>query len=576
MVRRLRAGIGFGLLLGGTFLLAYKQVSPVFLDPRRTELGGVVGETIGDPTWVILSAFLLTAGLLTTVSAISRAQGPSRLVALPALGLSTVTLLILHLTLYINSVVIGTEQNLVAVFTASYLFHTGEGYRLIAVFLLFLVTMALLCVFVASLGHLLAPKRFWNALWNPRDWSKIEAGVVASSLLLVWSLTVFVVYLVRVAVQLELDPPPAGGFFTQNLLLFYYLQIGALGLLILTVAARVFLVNWGTQTPLEPGTIRDSLDNVGRLERVLVGAALVLNLFVLAGPAATGPDELSVDPVFYLNSRGLAWAFFLLAVPYLPYAVSLHRLRFMLEERRAMPTTPFSTTSLRLVVTHLSGLVLLTAIGVGARWTPLGLMSTLCAWTAGVFLFASVRFRLERGLPRPLLRGSAAPPLFFAFTVVSLATGFMLWGAGNTYVATYRESGQTLTIENASPYGADIFFRLAGASLLSFTVLFAMAVARSAMGSRRTLVVPYASSFLSLVVLGMIVFSVNVWNEGTVGLSDAYAGFGFHAFGPEELVLVAVLVLAAAGVLYWSLARIVGQLLRPRPALTMVQAKSLR
>lgn len=568
--------MGFALLLGGTFLLAYKQVSRVFLDPRRTELGGVVGDTIGDPTWVNVSAMLLTAGLLLIIAAVSPARGRSRYVALSMLGLSTFALLSLHLTLYINSIVVGTEQDLVATFTASYLFHTGEGYRLIAVFLLFLVTLTFLGLFVASLGHLIAPTQFLPALWNPRDWSKIEAGVVASSLVLVWSLAVFVIYLVRVAVQLELDPPPAGGFITQNLLLFYYLQIGAVGLLILTVAARVFLVNWGTQTPLEPTTIRDSLDNVGRLERILVGAALLLNIFVLAGPAAAGPDELSVDPVFYLNSRGLAWAFFLLAVPYLPYALCLGQLRRLLQGRGTLPTTPFSHTSLRLVVTHLSGLALLSVVGVGGRWTPLVLMTALCAWTAGVFLFASVRFLLEGALPRPTLRGSAAPPLFFAFTVVSLATGFMLWGAGNTYVATYHESGQTVTIENASPYGADIFFRLAGACLLSFTLLFAMAVARSALGSRRTLALPYASSFLSLVVVGMIVFSVNVWNEGNVGLSDAYAGFGFHAYGAEELILVAVLVTVAAGVLYWALARIVGQLLRPRPALLLVQAKSLR
>lgn len=573
---RLGLPLGFVSLLGGVFLLAFTQVTRVFIDPRRTELGGT-SDTIGDVTWVFLSAILLAAGLTLLLASVAPARGGFRALALTGAFTSTFLLLILHLTLFINSITVGTETELATYFTASYLFHTGDSYSVMAVFLILLITLAVLAGFVASVAALLAPRRFREAIWDPEDWDKNESTLVSSSLLLVFALTLFFVYLVQISVRLSVDPPPARGFFANTLPVFYYLQIFFVGALILTVAARVFLVNWGTRTPLAAETVLDSLHNTGRVERVLAVAAIVFNLLILLSPPATDEVGLSTDPVFLLDSRGLAWFFFLLAIPYAPYAVSQARLRRLLDEGEMRAGgSPFSERSLRLVLTSLGGLVLLSTIGVGARWTPLGLMIALSAWMSGVLLFASVRLRLDRGTLSPQLRGPAAAPYFFGFLILSLATGIMMWGAGNTYVATYLESGQSLTIENASPYGADILFRVTGAALLAFTLLLPLAILKTVRGIRRSLLVPHVLGFSSLVVLATIVFTVGVWNTGTEQGADALAGFAFHQYYLEEKLFVAGLVLALGGLCFWSLGRIVGQLVKPRTYARIVEAVQVR
>lgn len=564
--------VGFALVLGGVFTLAFSQVSLIFLDPARSELQG--SSAAGDPTFVFLSAVLLASGLTMLLGGATSSQPPGRAVALTALWLSSFLLVAVHLSMFVNAISVSTETDLGTTFSASYLFHTGETYTLLAVFLLYLVTLGLLLVFVVASGYLLGSERFLRAVWSRRDWSKNEGIVVGSGLLLVLSLSIFLTYLVKIAVRLEQEDPPLRGIIGSNLLLFYYLQAAALGLLILVVAARVFLVNWAIRLPLDPQRIEDSFDNLSRLERVLVGAAVVFDLFILMAPAATGPEGLSGDNVFLLNSRGLAWLLPLLAIPYLPYAFGQRRLRGLIALGRAWQSSPFSPRSLRMVITHLGGLVILTAMGVGAAWSPLGLMIAYSAWTSGVFLFAGVELHLEGGLLEPELRDPAAPPLVVAFVVTALATGLMMWGAGNTFVGTYQESTQAIDVYNASPFGADLFFRVFGAGLLAFTLLLSLALARAALGVRRTLVVPHVSAFFAFVVLIVMVFSVGIWSRGIGG--EAFVGFAFHQFGSLEKLLVAGLLVVTSGTLLWALSRLVAPLVRGRSGPAIVSALRIR
>jgi hypothetical protein len=565
-VRAFGRWIGFALVLGGVFLLVFTQVTRVFVDPRRTEL--VQNNTVGDTTNVILSAVLISVGFVLIMASVARAQGWSKAAALTTVGLSLLMLLMLHLTLFINTITVGTETDLGATFTAGYLFHNGDAYSVVAVFLLFLITIGLLGVFVTGLGVLLMPHRFSRALWDARDWYKNEAVVVGSGLLVVFGLAIFLVAIVRIVVQLTQEPVHSVSFLSQNLPMVYSLQALAIALLILTVSARVFLANWAVQIPIDVNTIRDTMLNVARVERVLVGAAVLFDLVVWIAPG-TDASSVSHDPVFLLNSRGLALFFLLMAAPFLPYVLGLRRLNRLLAGGHPLRSTPFSQLSLRMVIAEFSGLVLLTAAGLGARWNALGIMTAYGAWTAGVFLVASVRVRLDRGLMEPELRGRGSGPLFFGFILVALTTGLMMWGAGNTYVGTYLESSHVLTVENASPYGADILFKLGGACLVSFTLLFSIAVARSASGVKRTLVGTQVSGFLSFVVIGLTAFTVNVWNKGNAGLEDAYAGFSFHQYYDVEKILVAIVVGVGSLVAMWAMARLLGPLVRGRPVFEM-------
>lgn len=563
---------GFLVLMGGAFTLAYSQVSAIFLDPARSELQG--SSAVGDTTFVLLSAILLASGLTMATAAASPSRPPARAVALTGLWLSTFLLILIHLSLFVNAISVSTETDLGTTFSASYLFHTGETYTLLAVFLLYLVTLGLLLAFVVSLGVLVSPDRFLAAVWSRRDWTKNEAVVVSSGLLLVLSLSIFFAYLLKIAVRLEQEDPPLRGIIGSNLLLFYYLQIVAMGLLILVAAARVFLVNWAIKLPLDPQRIEDTFDNLSRLERVLVGAALVFNVFIILAPPATGPEGLSGDNVFLLNSRGLAWLLPLLAIPYVPYAMGQRRLRNLIAMGRSWQSSPFSPRSLKMVLSHLGGLVLLTAMGLGASWSPLGMMIGYSAWTSLVFLLAAVELRLEGGLLEPELRDEAAPPVALAFIVTALATGLMMWGAGNTFVGTYQESTQAFEVYNASPFGADLFFRVFGAGSLAFTVLLGLALARNALGVRRTLVGHHLAAFFSFVILLVMVFSVGIWSRG-IG-AEAFVGYAFHQFGTLEKFLVAGLLAVTGLTLLWSLSRLVAPVLRGRPGPAIVAARRVR
>ncbi|HLE47229.1 MAG TPA: hypothetical protein VI818_02945 [Candidatus Thermoplasmatota archaeon] len=564
--------VGAVMMLGGTLLLAFKQVTRVFDDPARLELGDVeAGPT--DPTFVLLSAIIIASGFATVLGTVSPATGWRRPVALGALGVSVTLLLGLHLPLFVNGTVVSSEADLFATFTASHLFHTGNLYSLMAVFLLFLLTVSLLGVVVFSVGYLLAPGRFGKAVADPRSWPKNEANLVASTLLLLFATGVFLTYLVRTAAKMEAEPPQFVGFFGGALLLFYYLQILCVLLFVATVLARVFLVNWGTQLPWEPLRVRESLQNVGRVERILVLGAVAFNMLVLMAPPATDNEGLSVDPVFRLDSRGLAWFFFLLAVPYTPYALSLRRMRNLLTPPSpfGIGSPPFSAATLQVIGLAAGGFLLIGTVAGAADWSPLALLMALGAWLAGVLLWASVRVSLQGGMLSPHLNGDSGPAYFGWFIVFALVTAIMMWGAGNNIVGTYEESSRTLTVENSSPWGADLLFRVGGVSLLSATLLLSFAVAKASLGVRRSLVGSYAASFVGMVLLGVMVFSISMWSTNEQ-VSDAYVGFAFHQFYLTEKIFVAALIVGLGSMLVFTFGRMVGAVLRRRPAATLVES----
>ncbi|MBI2077720.1 MAG: hypothetical protein HYT80_05015 [Euryarchaeota archaeon] len=564
--------VGAFLMVGGTLLLAFKQVTRVFDDPARLELGDVeAGPT--DPTFILLSALTIACGFATILGTVSPATGWRRPVALGSLGLSVTLLLGLHLPLFVNGTVVSTESDLFASFTASHVFHTGNLYSLMAVFLLFLLTVSLLGVAVFSVGYLLAPGRFAKAVSDPRSWPKNEANLVASTLLLLFGTGVFLTYLVRTAAKMEAEPPAFVGFFGGALLLFYYLQILCVFLFVITVLARFFLVNWGTQLPWEPLRVRDSLDNVGKIERILVLGAIAFNLLVLMAPSATDNEGLSEDPVFRLDSRGLAWFFFLLAVPYVPYALSLRRMRKLLTPPSpfGIGSPPFSALTLQVIGLAAGGVVLIGTVAGAAQWSPLALLMALGAWVAGVLLWAGLRVGLEGGLVSPEIRGEGGPAYFAWFLVFALVTSIMMWGAGNNIVGTYEESSRTLTVDNSSPWGADLLFRLGGVSLFSASLLLAFGVAKASLGVRRSLLGSYAASFVGMVLLGVMVFSISMWSTNEQ-VSDAYVGFAFHQFYLTEKIFVAVLIVGLGSMLLWTFGRMVRAILRPGPAASLIES----
>lgn len=572
--QKVQAVVGFLLVLGGLLILAFSTEINVFQDPRRVEQTGSVDEDEANLAALFFASLLAAWGLAMGLGAVSRAAGAKRHGALGAVFGGVFLLMFLHGKLFINSLVVAPERGSATVaFTASYFFHTGPGYTFPAVYVIFLVTVLLLTLVVAGAAYLTTPNGFRNAFGGRGSWREGESLAVAVSLFVVLSFVVFLVSFIRLAVDADVNEG-ASGFLADNVVALHYLTAFLIGALVVAIAARVFLVNWGTQGIFRRARVEETLGNVGRIERVLLGAVILFDLILLAAPSIVGRTYLSTDAVFGLTSKMLQVSLLLVLIPYAFYAWSIKRLTRLLA-RGGGPeeaTTPFSNLSVRLVLVHLGGILLLTAIYVavaaGGETDALVLLLGYAAYTAAVFLWASIRFELRGGIPTPRLRGPGAAAPFFGFVVFGLVTAMMLWGAGNTFEALYHAETNTLTVRNYSPWGADVLARIGAALIGALTLTIALGAVADATQIRRPLVGHYVAVLVASVTGLLVAFTVGVWSgRGGVGQLDAFAGFSFHQYGTLEATLAVVVLTISLGVLYYSVGRVLRWATRRRPVL---------
>lgn len=552
----------FACILGGLLLFANTQYTNVMPDPTRVEFGAPepVGRPIGDATIVLLTASLIVLGALVIAGARTPARGWRRALAMTVLGSTLLAFLVINFSLFINGVGLTTQSDRAIYFTASYLFHTGRLWSFAGVYLLFMLTLVAVFLLLGSLGYLVAPGRFWKALWDRRDWGKNEAVHVAAGLLLLLSLSVFFVYLFRLAIDADFAAMRAKGPLAQNLVAVYYLLILLLFFLILSIAAHTFLVNWGTTTPLEARELLKSIGNVARVERTLLWSTVGINLFLLFAPTLESAFTLSSDPVFSLSPRGFSWFYFLILIPYLPYVISQGRLKRLLREGHPhVGQTPFSAQSLRLVQQFLTGISLITVVAIAARWEPLSVMLAFSSWTGGVLLVHALALRFQDGLPQPSFRTGAGVPLYFLFLSMAVTTGLMLWGAGNTFEILYVESSKTLQFVNEASFGEDLAARVGAATILAGSLVLTLHLLGRSVAVSRRFLGHYVWMFVITTVAATTTFTVGVWTAGPRELQDAYAGFAFRQYYGTERWLVGFLLTGAVLGLFWSL----GKILRP-------------
>ncbi len=577
--QKVQASVSFLLLLGGLLILAFSTEINVFQDPRRVEQTGSVDEDEANLAGLLFASLLAGWGVAMGLGAVSRADGGKRHAALGAVFGGVFLLMFLHGKLFINSLTVAPERGDATVaFTASYFFHTGPGYTFPAVYVIFLVTVLLLTTLVAGAAYLITPDRFRRAFGGRGSWRDGESLAVAVSLFVVLSFVVFLVSFVRLALDADVQGDQSG-FLADNVVALHYLTAFLIGALILTIGARVFLVNWGTQGIFRRTRVEETLENVGRIERVLLGAVVAFDLILLAAPAIVGRFYLSTDAVFGLTSKMLQVSLLLVLIPYAFYAWTIKRLTRILAQGGGPEeaTTPFSNLSVRLVLVHLAGILLLTAIyaavAAGGTTDALVLVLGYAAYTAAVFLWASIRFELRGGVPTPRLRGPGAAAPFFGFVVFGLVTAMMLWGAGNTFEALYHAETNTLTVRNYSPWGADVLARIGAALVGALTFAIGLGALADATRIRRPLAGHYVAVLVASVAALLVAFTVNVWSgRGGVGQLDAFAGFSFHQYGALEATLAVVVLTVSLGVLYYSVGRILRWAARRRPVLRAIEA----
>lgn len=569
-----KAVVSFLLLLGGLLLLAFATEIDVFHDPRRVEQTGQVDDDDANLAGILFASLLSAWGVALGLSAVSRAEGAARHGALGAVFAGFFFLMFFHGKLFINSLTVAPERgSATVVFTASYFFHTGPGYTFPAVYVIFLVTVLLLGLLVAGTAYLIAPDRFRRAFGGRGRWRDGETLAVTVSLFVVLSLVVFLFSFVRLALDADVDPE-ARGFLADNVVALHYLTAFLIGALVLTIGARVFLVNWGTQGTFRRARLLEALGNVARIERVLLGAVILFDLILVAAPSVVGRYYLSTDPVFGLTSKMLQISLLLVLIPYAFYAWTARRLTRMVEQGQgpAEATTPFSNLSVRLVLVHLAGILVLTAIyaavATGGQTDALVLLTGYCAYTAAVFLWASVRFELDGGVPSPRLREDGAAAPFFGFLVFGLATALMLWGAGNTFEALYHSETNTMTVHNYSPWGADVLARIGAALLGGLTMTIALGVLADVTRIRQPLVGHYVGILVATAAGLLVAFSISVWSgRGGPGQLDAFAGVSFLQYGVLEAFLAVTVLTVSLGVLYYSVGRILAWATRRRPSI---------
>lgn len=577
--QKIQAVVSFLLLLGGLLILAFSTEINVFQDPRRVEQTGSVDEDEANLAALFFASLLAAWGVAMGFGAVSRAGGGRRHGALGAVFGGVFLLMFLHGKLFINSVTIAPERGGATVaFTASYFFHTGPGYTFPAVYVIFLVTVLLLTLAVAGAAYLITPDRFRRAFGGRASWRESESLAVTVSLFVVLSFVVFLVSFIRLAVDADVQGDRSG-FLADNVVALHYMTAFLLGALVLTIGARVFLVNWGTQGVFQRGRVEETLGNVGRIERVLLGAVVLFDLILLAAPPIVGPFYLSTDAVFGLTSKMLQVSLLMVLIPYAFYAWTIKRLTRQLADGGGPEdaTTPFSNLSVRLVLVHMGGILLLTAVyaALSARGgtDALVLLLGYAAYTAAVFLWAAIRFELRGGIPTPRLRGPGAAAPFFGFVVFGLVTAMILWGAGNTFEALYFSETNTMTVRNYSPWGADVLARIGAALLGAATLAIALGALADATRIRRPLVGHYVAVLVASVAALLVAFTVNVWSgRGGVGQLDVFAGFSFHQYGTLETTLAIAVLTVSLGVLYYSVGRILRWATRRRPVLRATES----
>jgi hypothetical protein len=577
----LKVLFSFGLIIGGLYLLAFSTFLAAHNDPREV---AVEQKQAGDDNLgsVIVAGLLISSGVVLGLSIVSPAVGVGRHVAMASTYASLLFLFVFHMKFFLNAVTVaGDTGPAFTRFTAYYFFHTGDSYSFVAVYILFLITVLLLGVLLASMAYLLSPERFRRAFGRTASWAAHESTMVTAALLTVLSLMVFIVFVVRVAVAADRQGT-GGGLLGDNAVMFHYIAAFLMALLAITIGLRAVLVNWSGMGPGRVASLRERLSNVGRIERALLISLLFVDALLLAAPSVAPPDTLSSDPVFTLSSRTLAFFLLFSLVPYAFYALSANRLLGLVDQGRgpAKSVTPFDHASVRLTAALLSGIVLIgvlfLAFGGGqtgvdpdardalggqispeSRTQPIGMMIAFAAYASAVFLLAGVRFGLRGGVPTASLRGEAGAAPFFAFMVLGLATAFMLWGAGNSYVAAYAGTGNVLAVENQSVWGADVLARFTAALGAGFIFAVGLSVLAEASRVRRSLLGPHLSLILAVIVGLLVVFTVSVWSSGGAqGTENAYAGFAFHKYRSGEKTLVAFVLLATTAVAYTAFARV--------------------
>lgn len=560
---RLAYVIGFLLIMGGVVLLSFSQISPVAPSPERTELaelreGGLISE-VGS---VVVSAFMVTAGSVVVLNRASRAPAVPKWIALGSISIALPVFFVAQTLLVINAVAADFGTYRAVRFSASYFFHTGDDMSFAAVYILFFFLLMLLYVLIGATAYLLAPKRFPRAMLSRLNWAKNESVHVAATLFLLSSLSVLTYYVFRLAAGTHGSDLRGQGALAELLLPVYYLLGILLFLLILVVAGHAFLVSWGTQGPVSIPRLVENIRTIRRVERGMLAAAASLNLFILVAPQLPTSLALSTTTVFGVSARGLSLAFFVLLVPYIPYAYTQGRLDFLVRAGKAPNTSAlFAERSLRMVIVHMLGLAFIVTLAALASWQALALMLALAAWTAGVMLVNAVRVEVGPGLPRLAFNGDAGVPLYFVFLGLALSVGIMLWGVGNTFEVQYVSNTNTLQFLNENSLGEDVFSRIAAASIVFGALILSLDLWLHAYRVPRQFLGHYLGLFISGTLVTLLVFSVGVWTAGDGrGLEDAYAGFAFRQYYAFEEFGVAALLIGAGIYAYAALSQMLAPL----------------
>lgn len=443
------------LVVGGLLLFIHTQTQALFQDTH--DLDALNVQNPRNDVGVLLGALMCASGLTLLFAVASPLRLRDRLPPAAILTATTTLLLAAHFSIFTNGMTFPEERGLAV--QSSFLFHDTAATIPMATFTLAWLTLLVLIITGLAAMSLVAPRLLRDHFTHPRTLQAQRTRLLTVTLLLL----------------------AAGSTFARQYLSFatiasplnwVYTMMGALLIVVvLLVAVRTYRFLWG---PLEHRVTKRCMRrhrNWLRLEAALWGLLLVATLLTLLSDPVYEP-KAGTDPVFAISSKGLSWMLILLFGVYLlQRRITNTYPLFLGRQQRPLP----SIAPDRLLAV---GALTIAIWGAGALWTlhpeltPLGrLVFRLLPIIILIPVLTSRSYQQDTSGGQ----GASRPMMIFGWTALSLLTGIMLWGIGNSTTIIFHQSRGGLLSEPGrllEPLSAGA--RLLGSLLLVAPALYAL------------------------------------------------------------------------------------------------------
>lgn len=519
------------LLVGGLLFFTHTQTQPLFQDAH--DLDALNVQNPRNDVGLLVGGLMAASGLTLFLAIASPLRPSDRFLPAALLTVTTALLLTAHFSIFTNGMTFPDQRGLAV--KSSFLFHDTAATIPMATFTLAWLTLLVLVFAGLAAMALITPGLLKDHFTRPRTLQAQRARLFAVTLLLLAAGSTFARQYLAFA---RIDSPLEWVYILMGMLLI---------ILVLSIALRTYRVLWG---PLEHRISKRCVRrhrNWVRFESSLWGLLLLSTILTLFRDPVYEPVP-GTDPVFAISSKGLSLVLFVVFGVYLlqrrftkAYPIFLAHLE------RPLPTMKPD----RLLAV---GAMAITAWSAGALWalhpdlTPLEAL--VLRLLPLVLLIPILTLRHKNGPSTSPTERSWNPMMIFAWTTMSVLTGIMLWGIGNSTTIIFQQSSGGLLSEPGHLLESlSVGTRLLGSLLITAPLLLTLrllVVRRKESVSSGLLVLTGLMLVLALTVLFTLEPSTH--HSRTLAHTDVIVGFWTSSLptGFDVAIMSTVVGLTAA------------------------------